>query len=85
MEIKKNTSKSLISKVTPPTYKNSLLPLNTRALTKPHKIYFHFLLRIAKGNHQASEGEEGGKVALYSAKFAFKAATLISNSSISCP
>jgi len=60
---------------TPPKYKNPQSP----------KTYSPFLLRIVKGNHQASEGRGGGKKLLYSAKLALKAATSVSNSSRSYP
>ena len=66
----------------PPSYKT--LPLSiisTRAL----KLYSPFLLRIAKCNHQESEGVRGGKELLYSEKSSLNEATSVRSLSRSCP
>ena len=66
---KKKTTKQLSIIYFPSKYKSS-------------QTHYPLLLRIARGNHQGSEGAVGGKALLCSEKSALKAATFVSSSSV---
>ena len=83
-KIKTYTSKKYFNLISLPSYKSYKIYSPPKYNGSLH-IYFHFLLHIAKGNYQESEGGGGGKALLYLEKSTLKVATSVMSSSKNCP